>query len=93
MSSILISLIAWWIATGSGIVQDVKNWLMVKRIWYVTDQFGYIKPRRVKPFDCEVCMGFWLGFFYNLDSGITAIIYGIVCSALTVILTKVLNRL
>jgi hypothetical protein len=88
MNSIYIGLIGWWIASGSGIIQDIKHWLMIKRIWYITDQFGYIKERRLKPLDCEVCMGFWLGLIITQD-----LQQAVLSSVFAILTSKIMNRL
>jgi len=89
MNSLLIGLVAWWIAEGSGIMQDIKWWLCEKKFWYRLDQFNIPQQRRLKPFDCVVCLGFWLGLFYNLNEGLYAPVYGIVASSVGLFISKI----
>jgi hypothetical protein len=46
-------------------VAPFLNWIRAAqvrhRIWAKYDHYGfYWKPRRIKPFDCDTCLSFWL---------------------------------
>lgn len=47
-------------ANLSGVMKQFKWWLMIRGYWYELKYPGKM-TRRLKPFDCEMCMGFWLG--------------------------------
>jgi hypothetical protein len=54
----------------SGIPNSIKNWLKDKRIWYRKGVFlggefiegvsGAYITKRIKPFDCGLCLSFWI---------------------------------
>ena len=96
MNNIIIGVIAWWIAEGCGLVQFLKSWLTAKRIWYYTDQFGYIREKRLKPLDCPKCLGWWLGLTYSFcqtqDIGYS-IVMGIISSVVAILTERIMNRL
>ena len=96
MSNIVIGIIAWWLTTGNGLVNDLKYWLMVKKIWYQYDQWGNLVSKRLKPLDCEICMGFWLGFFYSLyhtwDVN-QSLVNGALSSFFAILTSKLMNRI
>jgi hypothetical protein len=49
----------------------------------------FFKLRRLKPFDCETCTGFWLGFFYSYQLPILQMILtGSIVCVLTILITK-----
>lgn len=96
MSNIVIGIIAWWLAVGNGIVNDLKYWLMVKKIWYRYDQWGNLVSKRLKPLDCEICMGFWIGLSYSLYSGqsiFQSIVNGAMSSFFAILTSKLMNRI
>lgn len=44
---------------------------------------------RIKPLDCEVCMAFWVAFFYGLNSGLLyALGFGSVCACLSLFIYR-----
>lgn len=73
---IIISIIAWWIAEGSFLVQNLKH---------------YLNEPRIPVLDCAKCLGFWLGLlFFWLDSGdlLKALTGAILVSAGSILLSK-----
>lgn len=67
MCVILIGLFAAWFVI-SGIPTYVASVLV---------NFGIRKSYRLKPFDCEKCLGFWLGLMPEwsiIDAGISSLI-------------------
>lgn len=53
---IIISIVAWWIAEGSNLVQQLKHRLNFDRLWIL---------------DCPKCLGFWMGLGYVLFIGLS----------------------
>ncbi len=49
MNSLLIGLVAWWLAEGSGIMQDIKWWLCEKKFWYRHHDFNTPRKRGFEP--------------------------------------------
>lgn len=85
MSELIIALCCWFIAEGSGVVQFIR--------WLVFDN------KRIRPFDCALCLSFWVGTFFNIRL-ITLTpyfefnpIHGLICGALAVFISKINNRL
>lgn len=96
MNSILIGVIAWWIAEGCGLVQTLKWWLKIKKIWYTTNNFGIPVEKRLKPLDCPLCTGWWLGLgytFYQTQDLSYSIVIGVLSSCVAIVVSKVMSRL
>ena len=99
MSSIIIGVVAWWIAEGCGIPQALKWWLKIKRIWYnetIISNIRVAQERRIKPLDCPLCMGWWLGVIhaYSQTSDISySIVMGILSSCVAIVVSKIMIRL
>ena len=96
MNNIIIGVIAWWIAEGCGLVQLLKSWLKAKKIWYYTDQFNYTREKRLKPLDCPLCLGFWLGITYSYHQTQDlsySIVMGIISSVVAILTERIMNRL
>ena len=50
---------------------------------------AYNRTGRMKPIDCELCMAFWIGFVYGLNSGLLyAFGYGAVCGCLALFIFR-----
>lgn len=85
MNSLIIALVAWWIAEGSNLVQTAKH--LAK--W----------ERRLKPFDCPLCLAFWMGLFFDLrlstmDAGFGFFpVQAIICSSLAMLISKIYYRI
>lgn len=82
MNNLIISVVAWWIAEGSNLVQTAKFKMGIKG--------------RVKPFDCPMCLAFWIGLFFNaIDTRdlLLTIVYAILCSSIAILISKVYTRL
>ena len=97
MSNILIiGIIAWWISEGCGIIQFIKWWLCYRKVYYKVDAFNVHQQRRLKPFDCPLCMGWWIGLFttyYQTGNVMEAITYGILSSACAILISKLMYKL
>lgn len=90
-----ISLMAWYLSVGLGFVQTLKWWLKIKRIRF-EDKNGMIIEKRLKPFDCPKCMGFWIGIVYFFSTGHPTqyvLIYAILSSCFAIIIEKGIVRL
>lgn len=86
MNNLIIALVAWWFAEGSNLVQSAKHLI------------GW--EGRLKPFDCPMCLAFWVGAWYgfghiifNLDYFPSGIVHGIICSAIAIFISKIYYRL
>lgn len=89
MNNLIIALVAWWFAEGSNLVQSAKHLV------------GW--EGRLKPFDCPMCLAFWIGFFYqaethkctgNMSYDISMwVVHGIICSAIAIFISKIYYRL
>lgn len=68
--------------------------LALKRIWYKT-YYGEPVPRRLKPFDCVLCLSFWLAFFYSLTckNFFDTFLYSAATSLGASVLSLILNKL
>lgn len=89
-------------AEYSGIPNTIKKWLMVNKIWYkkgysLNGQFvsandGKLFPRRIKPFDCSLCLSFWICLFlihFKADQlWIESVGYSCVSATLSIIIIK-----
>lgn len=95
MNHLVVSIVAWWIAEGSGLSQYLRWWLKVKKIWYKMDHFNMVIERRIKPFDCPLCLAFWIStiYFWNDYSIVELIASGIVCSTLAIFIDKIYRRI
>lgn len=99
IESFLIACAASLFANLSGVIKQLKWWLMIRGYWYKVAEFnpGGRTTRSLKPFDCELCMGFWLGIVYffmfhpvsiPLNIGLAAL-----SSVLSIWITKFTNNL
>lgn len=82
-----IASFSWLFAEGSGIVQWMK-WRIQQYKW--KKELPLKAAKRLKPFDCPLCLSFWLGLIYF---GLTlhtwqCIFYASICSVLAVIISK-----
>jgi len=87
MNNIIISIVAWYIAEGCGLMQKLIHWLVMK---------GYRKTNRLKPFDCPMCLAFWIGLVFNTieySSPLDGLINAILCSSCAILISKVYARL
>ena len=88
----ITGLIAFWFADL--VMPDIKYYLCKYNIWYRYDQFNIKQLRRLKPFDCAICLGFWLGLFTSLSLPLSvAIINGVVSSVVAYTLSKLNSKI
>jgi hypothetical protein len=64
---IVISIVAWWIAEGSNLVQELE--------WWMCEEINRIfKSNKTKitltVLNCPKCLGFWLGLYYAMFIGL-----------------------
>jgi hypothetical protein len=64
---IIVPLAADFIADRSGIMEQIK-FMLFYRVYSKRTKY---KPYRIKPFDCTMCMSFWLCLFLVIFSGDT----------------------
>lgn len=91
----------------SGIPNAVKRFLMRKKIWYkkghlmggnfIPDKTdGTLFTRRIKPFDCEFCMAFWICLtLLHYKAGLLimeSIGYSCISAVITKLTMKIINR-
>lgn len=90
MSSVIIGVIAWWLSEGNGLIQQLKDWLN----WTYKDKYGIHRQYRLKPIDCALCLGFWIGLIYNFSSdAIHTLTMAILSSFFAILTSKVMNRI
>lgn len=58
-----------------------------KAIWLF---WGY-DLKRLKPFDCALCLGFWLSFFYSKEISMFSIGYAFTCALSAEIASRLFN--
>jgi hypothetical protein len=96
MNSIIIGIVAWWIAEGCGLIQLLKWWLKERKIWYTTNHFNIEQERRLKPLDCPLCLGWWIGLIhsYSLTQDISySIVMGVLSSCVAIVVSKLMSKL
>lgn len=100
MSNIIIcSILAWWLSEGLGLIQTIKWWLKIKRIWYkevIVMNVRTVTERRLKPFDCPECTGFWFGLissYYQTGDLGYSIVIGVLSSTGAILISKLMNRI
>lgn len=78
---ICLAIITTYIVDISGIIDSIKwaigRWLNIKEV-------------RLKPFDCSLCMTWWVGLIYTLIVG-ECNIYTILCVAMTSALSTIIG--
>lgn len=68
----------------------------IKRIIYKRDPRDPFRPQRIKPFDCEFCLAFWIGIISAIyfEKSMVEIIYiGSMASLLALVIDKLLIKL
>lgn len=78
MNELKIALLAWFIAEGCGLMQIF--------VWFIKKN-GY-PYNRLKPFDCPLCLAFWIGLFYTLNP-----MSAVICSCMAILISKIYTRL
>lgn len=69
MTYILIAIFSFWFVEITLLPKHFAEWLHRKHIFYKTyedDDFRATYARRIKPFDCTMCLSFWLALGYCL---------------------------
>lgn len=61
---LMLSIIICFIVDISGIVLNIK-----KLIWKILNGKIPFRYYDLKPFDCQLCMNFWIGLIYSLYIG------------------------
>lgn len=87
---ILIAIASAWFTDMSNLPQQLKWWLLKKKLWY-KKQRGVFLERRIKPFDCEKCLSFWLSIIYTTSNNYQwyeVLIYSASTSALALFIIK-----
>jgi hypothetical protein len=81
------ALLAWGFV-ASRIWNEPKIWYYLIKNRTITR--AEARAKRFKPFDCEMCMGFWIGMGWNLAdySFMTALVYAFAVSFFTCLLTR-----
>lgn len=75
---IIVSVVAWFIAEGSFLVQQLKHYMNIERLWVL---------------DCPKCLAFWMGLIWFSSYGVETLVYAILCSTLAIFISKVYNRI
>ena len=88
----------------SGIMNIVKTFLMKKGIWYRkglyingqyqnNSEFGTLYTRRLKPFDCSICLSFWTCIIYCPFFADISILNSFAFACISMIITKFINKI
>jgi len=99
MNSIIIGIVAWWLSEGNGIPQTIKWWLKIKRIWYkevVIQNIRTVSERRIKPLDCPLCMGWWIGLIYTYlqtNNCLYSFTIGVLSSCVAILISKLMRKI
>lgn len=96
MIYILIAAFSFWFVNVTKLPKNFAEWLKVKKVWYnIYEEKGveYLYAKRLKPFDCDICLSFWLtlALTYSTDYVNWVLMAG-VTSLFTFILHGVINR-
>lgn len=93
MQVLIIAAFGAWFANISGIPQMVSQFLfLMGKFKQVTPEFK--RPYRLKPFDCEMCLTFWLYLFTHFEQPILNNLFmSGVCSLIAMIITKLYNKI
>lgn len=65
MPYLLIVCFSVWFVDFLRLPQRLAVWLCDKGLYYKT-YYGQPIPRRLKPFDCVMCLSFWLALTYSV---------------------------
>ena len=110
---VILSIVAWWIAEGSNLIQRLKWRIKVNRIWYKEIEYKEYSPshpddkkrrfvrkkmleeRRLYPFDCPKCLGFWMGIGYVIFIGLNlhSLPIPILVSTGSIFISKIYERI
>jgi len=87
LSLLVIPLAANFIAEWSGVIQKFQYWLFY-RIY--TRQTEY-NPKRLKPFDCPMCLSFWLTVCFVLipECSVRSILLPFAAAGSSVIINRI----
>jgi hypothetical protein len=92
MIYVLIAAFSFWFAEILQAATHVSEWLCEKEYVY-KDYYGQKLPRRLKPFDCTLCLSFWIALAYGLATDPTASLLNAgTCSLLAVLLALFTNK-
>lgn len=75
---IIVSVCCWFIAEGSFLMQNIKHWMDIDKITIL---------------DCGKCLSFWVALYWFHSEGIHSLVYAMLCSSLSIMISKVYNRI
>lgn len=84
---LMISSFAVLFAERSGIMQNIRWRLKVSGLWF-KEIAGRRMERRLKPFDCSMCLAFWMALFIPHHSIIESVGYGAIAAMVAVMIEK-----
>lgn len=87
---------AVFFAELSQVPQNIMYYLCKANLVYKIDIYNTHKPRRIKPFDCAMCLASWIGFVYqllNFTNVFHLMAFCSMCSVGAVLLISILNKL
>lgn len=87
MDLIIITLIIIFIVDISGVIDNIKH-----LIWKCLHPKIAYKEFSIKPFDCSLCLTFWIGIVYSLIIG-TFSLYTLLFICLLAMLTPELHQI
>jgi hypothetical protein len=85
----LISCVVWvWVQSKAYVVFKIVYWTLTEK------DPTKINSSRFKPFDCEMCLGFWCGLLYGISQAHSLLDvpevlgWGALCSVFSCLITK-----
>ena len=92
ISLFIIPLAVNWLIDYSGLILKFKFWLFYR----INDKSVSFRPFRIRPIDCEMCMGVWSALAYLYFTGsvlnrIDMILVSLAAGAVSFLITK-LNK-
>lgn len=96
---LLIALFSAWFAEISELPQFLMKWLMYRYKIFKRVQMGEIvteRPYRIKPFDCELCLSWWIALITSLAVYHFSFFYSILisgsCSLIAMVIVKLYRK-
>lgn len=91
MTYVLIAAFSFWFVELTRLPFKLMSWLCDKG-WVKKYYMGQPIPRRITPFDCTLCLAFWLALAYALATNPANLIYAPLTSMLAVTISLFTNR-
>lgn len=95
-SLIQIVLFSVFFAEISQVPQNIMHFLCQAGLVYKLDAYNSHKPRRIKPFDCAMCLSLWIGIVYsivNYNGLFHLLSFCAMCSIGAIVVIRILHKL